>query len=31
MDIIENILRSNSIWGPYEQCPYNPILSHIST
>ncbi len=26
----ENILRSNSIWGPYEQCPYNPILSHIS-
>jgi len=20
--------RSTSIWGPYESCPYNPILSH---
>lgn len=24
----EVILRSDSIWGPYEPCPYNPILSH---
>ncbi|MBR2812190.1 MAG: glycoside hydrolase family 43 protein [Solobacterium sp.] len=20
--------RSSSVWGPYENCPYNPILSH---
>lgn len=24
----ENIFRSDHIWGPYEACPYNPILSH---
>lgn len=24
----ENIFRSDSVWGPYEPCPYNPILSH---
>lgn len=22
------IQRSESIWGPYESCPYNPILTH---
>ncbi len=21
--------RSNSPWGPFEECPYNPILSHV--
>lgn len=21
--------RSNNPWGPFEECPYNPILSHI--
>ncbi len=26
----EVILRSRSIWGPYEECPYNPILTHRS-
>ena len=26
----ECILRSDSIWGPYEQCPYNPILAHMN-
>ena len=22
------VARSQSLWGPYESCPYNPILSH---
>lgn len=26
----ENILRSESVWGPYTPCPHNPILSHIN-
>lgn len=21
--------RSNNPWGPFEECPYNPILSHV--
>ncbi|HHX66192.1 MAG TPA: glycoside hydrolase family 43 protein, partial [Chloroflexi bacterium] len=25
------IARSTSPWGPFESCPYNPILSHRST
>jgi alpha-N-arabinofuranosidase len=25
------IARSKSPWGPFEPCPYNPILSHRST
>lgn len=24
----ETIQRSGSIWGPYEACPHNPIISH---
>ncbi len=22
------VARSENIWGPYESCPYNPVLSH---
>jgi alpha-N-arabinofuranosidase len=25
---METIARSSSIWGPYENCPYNPILTN---
>lgn len=25
---MENIARSKSLWGPYEACPRNPILTH---
>ncbi len=25
---METILRSRSVWGPYESCPHNPILSN---
>ncbi len=25
---MECILRSKNIWGPYEQCPHNPILTN---
>jgi alpha-N-arabinofuranosidase len=25
---MENIARSESLWGPYEGCPRNPILTH---
>lgn len=25
---METIARSHSPWGPYEECPHNPILSH---
>ena len=30
---METIARSKSVWGPFESCPHNPILSHkdIST
>ncbi|MEJ5188504.1 MAG: glycoside hydrolase family 43 protein [Breznakiellaceae bacterium] len=28
---METIARSTSPWGPFESCPYNPILSHRST
>ncbi len=24
----ETIQRSKSVWGPYESCPHNPIISH---
>jgi xylan 1,4-beta-xylosidase len=27
---METIARSDSPWGPWEQCPHNPILSHRS-
>jgi xylan 1,4-beta-xylosidase len=27
---METIARSKCIWGPFEPCPYNPILSHRS-
>ena len=26
---LETIGRSRDIWGPYESCPHNPILSHV--
>lgn len=25
---METIARSKSIWGPYESCPHNPIITH---
>lgn len=25
---METIARSDSLWGPFESCPHNPILSH---
>lgn len=25
---METILRSRSVWGPYESCPHNPILTN---
>jgi len=25
---VETIARSRDIWGPYENCPHNPILNH---
>lgn len=25
---METIARSDSIWGPFESCPHNPILTH---
>jgi Beta-xylosidase len=25
---METIFRSNKLWGSYESCPYNPIISH---
>ena len=25
---METMARSRSIWGPYESCPHNPIVSH---
>lgn len=25
---METIARSRSVWGPFESCPHNPILSH---
>lgn len=25
---VETIARSRNIWGPYENCPHNPILNH---
>ena len=28
MGHMETIARSRDIWGPYESCPHNPILSH---
>ena len=28
---METIQRSRSIYGPYEKCPHNPILSHRDT
>ena len=26
----ETIARSRDIWGPYQSCPHNPILSHVN-
>jgi len=26
----ETIARSRDIWGPYESCPHNPVLSHVN-
>ncbi|MBE6663634.1 MAG: glycoside hydrolase family 43 protein [Ruminococcaceae bacterium] len=28
---METIQRSKNIWGPYEACPHNPILTHRDT
>ena len=28
---METIMRSKSIYGPFEECPHNPILSHRNT
>ncbi len=28
---METIARSVDLWGPYESCPHNPILTHRST
>ncbi|MGN0477984.1 MAG: glycoside hydrolase family 43 protein [Hominenteromicrobium sp.] len=28
---METIARSRSVWGPYESCPHNPILTHRNT
>jgi xylan 1,4-beta-xylosidase len=25
---VETIARSDSLWGPFESCPHNPILTH---
>ena len=25
---METIARSRSVWGPFESCPHNPILTH---
>ena len=28
---METIARSRTLWGPFEACPHNPILTHRST
>ena len=28
---METVARSKDIWGPYEACPYNPILTNLHT
>ena len=26
---MENVFRSENVWGPYESCPYNPVLTNM--